>query len=329
MRAVRPLAAAVALATAFACARAFAAGGGFLDVLEQPANVSELAQKSILQSITRAGSRLVAVGQRGHILISDDAGGAWSQSRVPVSSDLTAVHFADPRHGWAVGHDGVILASEDGGDSWRVQVQWRKGDRDAADKSFLDVWFADARSGYAVGAYNLLYRTTDGGRTWESWSDRVENPKQLKLHAIRPAAGALFIAGEAGLLLKLDESSQRFRAVEVPYKGSFFGIAAVGQSVLLHGLRGSALLSPDGGRTWARIDPGLAGSIVASAKALDGRLLLADASGRVVASDDGARTFAPLLLRPSLPIAGFAPVGRGLLAVVGPRGATVARVMPH
>jgi len=43
----------VALATAFACARAFAAGGGFLDVLEQPANVSALAQKSILQSITR------------------------------------------------------------------------------------------------------------------------------------------------------------------------------------------------------------------------------------------------------------------------------------
>jgi len=30
-----------------------------------------------------------------------------------------------------------------------------------------------------------------------------------------------------------------------------------------------------------------------------------------------------------LPIAGFAPAGRGLLAVVGPRGATVARVMPH
>ena len=329
MRAVRPLAAAVALATAFACARAFAAGGGFLDVLEQPATASALAQKSILQSITRAGTRLVAVGQRGHILTSDDAGGAWSQSRVPVSSDLTAVHFADPRHGWAVGHDGVILASEDGGDSWRVQMQWRKGDRDAADKSFLDVWFADARTGYAVGAYNLVYRTTDGGATWESWSDRVENPKQLNLHAIRPAAGALFIAGEAGLLLKLDESSQRFRAVEVPYKGSFFGIAAVDSSILLHGLRGSAFLSADGGRTWSRVEPGLSGSIVASAQSSGGRLVLADSSGHVVASEDGARTFAPLALRPSLPIAGLTPVGRGLLAVVGPRGATVARVMPR
>jgi photosystem II stability/assembly factor-like uncharacterized protein len=156
-----------------------------------------------------------------------------------------------------VGHDGVILASEDAGESWRVQMQWRKGDRDAADKSFLDVWFADARTRIRGGCVQPSVshdrrRPPRGNRG----PNRVENPKQLNLHAIRPAAGALFIAGEAGLLLKLDESSQRFRAVEVPYKGSFFGIAAVGSSVLVHGLRGSAFMSPDGGRTWGRIEPG-------------------------------------------------------------------------
>jgi photosystem II stability/assembly factor-like uncharacterized protein len=325
----RLLAAAVACAAAFACAQACAAGGGFADVLEQPAKPSALAEKSILQSITRAGTRLVAVGQRGHILVSDDAGGGWTQSRVPVSADLTAVHFIDRLHGWAVGHDGVILASDDGGDSWRVQMRGTKGERDSADKSFLDVWFADARTGYAVGAYNLLYRTLDGGATWESWSDRTDNPKQFNLHAVRAVAGSLFIAGEAGLLLKLDESSRRFRAVEVPYKGSFFGIAAVGSSILLHGLRGSAFISPDAGRTWTRVEPGLAGAIVASAQAVGGRLLLADASGAIVASDDGARTFEPLIVRPSLPIAGLASVSRGLVAVVGPRGTTLARVTPR
>lgn len=39
-----------------------------------PARVRPLAGRSSLLDITRAGSRLVAVGERGHVLLSDDQG---------------------------------------------------------------------------------------------------------------------------------------------------------------------------------------------------------------------------------------------------------------
>ena len=82
--------------------------------------------RSLLQGIAQAGSRLVAVGQCGHVLVSRDNGESWTQSYVPVSSDLTAVYFVDAREGWAVGHDGVILHSGDGGEHWTVQLTGRK-----------------------------------------------------------------------------------------------------------------------------------------------------------------------------------------------------------
>jgi photosystem II stability/assembly factor-like uncharacterized protein len=49
-----------------------------------------------LLGAARAGERLVAVGQRGHILYSDDSGNAWQQAAVPVSADLNAVSFLRP-----------------------------------------------------------------------------------------------------------------------------------------------------------------------------------------------------------------------------------------
>src|SRR5512144_143322 len=67
-----------------------AVASGYADVLDMPPRVSPLASRSLLQGVTRAGARLVAVGPRGHILASGDGGATWTQSTVPVSADLTA-----------------------------------------------------------------------------------------------------------------------------------------------------------------------------------------------------------------------------------------------
>jgi len=153
-------------------------GPEYRDVLDLPARASALARYSPLLDLARAGSRLVAVGQRGHILYSDDEGRRWQQARVPVSSDLNAVTFPTPEQGWAVGGDGVVLHSQDGGASWQKQLdgrqigelvlrhysalaraepgneswpQWvAEGQRlveEGADKPLLDVWFEDDRVG--------------------------------------------------------------------------------------------------------------------------------------------------------------------------------------
>jgi photosystem II stability/assembly factor-like uncharacterized protein len=76
------------------------------------APIMPMASRSLLLDIAGAGDRAVTVGERGHILYSDDSGTSWQQARVPTTQMLT---------GWAVGHDGLILVSDDGGENWRIQ----------------------------------------------------------------------------------------------------------------------------------------------------------------------------------------------------------------
>jgi len=332
-----------------------ASAAAFVDVLDTPAQMSPLAQRGLLQGVARAGERLVAVGQRGHILVSGDGGTTWKQSPVPVSSDLTAVYFVDARRGWAVGHDGVVLRSDDGGDSWQLQLDGRKANElllaamtrkveaepsddakkqlaeakryaeQGADKPFLDVWFADANEGYVVGAYNLIFRTSDGGKSWNSWFDRTDNTKYFNLYAIRPVAGQLYIAGESGLVLKLDTDAQRFKALPTPYTGSYFGVVGTKTSVLVFGLRGTVYRSDDAGKTWVKVDAGLPASVVAAERLSSDTVLLADIGGHVVGSEDGGRTFKPLALKQPMPITGLAEAGAQRLALVGPRGVAITQ----
>ncbi|HET7793999.1 MAG TPA: YCF48-related protein, partial [Rhizobacter sp.] len=166
MRRLTPLVLGVLLGGA-----ALAAPPSFVDPLDQPALASGLAAKGPMGALSMAGDRLVAAGARGHVLFSGDAGQTWSQAKVPVSSDLVAVTFADAQHGWAVGHDSVIIATTDGGKTWVRQLDGRQsadpkqGDR-GAENPLLDVWFADARQGWAVGAFGQIRHTQDGGATW-------------------------------------------------------------------------------------------------------------------------------------------------------------------
>jgi len=334
------------LACAMLAASAHAAP--FLDPLEVPAPMSPLASKSIVQAVARAGSKLVAVGQRGHVLVSDDGGKSWRQSSVPVSSDLTSVFFVDERKGWAVGHDGVILATTDGGATWALQLDGMRANRaivddlarkpgaeallaeanrnvaQGADKPFLDVWFADENTGYAVGAYNYLFRTEDGGKTWAPWFDRVDNPKYLNLYSIRPAAGGLFIVGEAGLVLKLDAATRRFRAVDFPYQGTLLGVTGNESVVLVYGLRGQAFRSDDGGKAWSKVDARLPATIVSGTALSNGGFALADVSGRVTISRNNARTFEPVALPAATMLTGIADAGAGRIALSGARGVAVA-----
>ncbi|EJM39113.1 putative photosystem II stability/assembly factor-like protein [Pseudomonas sp. GM33] len=323
----------------------------FADVLETPALRSELAAGSMVTGLARAGERLVAVGQRGHILYSDDAGQHWQQAQVPVSCDLLAVHFPTPQLGWAVGHDGVVLHSSDGGETWRRQLDGRQvgpimlayyqrqldghpDDADlqtrvadaqrmveeGADKPFLDVWFENERVGYIVGAFNLIFRTDDGGLRWTPLLERTDNPGALNLYAVRPVGDELFIVGEQGLVMKLDRASGLFEALSTPYNGSFFGVTGKPGVALVFGLRGNVFRSTDDGASWNRIDLGLPLSITASSVTADGRILLVSQAGHVlVSSDDGAS----FQLQPNTtlaPVAAAQVASGGALVLAGTRG---------
>jgi photosystem II stability/assembly factor-like uncharacterized protein len=306
----------LAAGTALAGMAATGAVQGWVDVLDSPALASPLAARGLLNGLASAGDRVVAVGQRGHILWSDDRGANWKQAQVPVSSDLVAVHFPTPTQGWAVGHDGVILHSADAGKTWTRQ---RDGRPDSADVPLLDVWFQDEQKGYAVGGFGLLLQTSDGGAHWESIAASADNPKKLHLYAVRAIAGQLWIAGEQGLLLKRDAGGH-FAAVTLPYQGTLFGVTGNEHAVLVHGLRGNVLRSTDGGASWQPVPTNLQVGITASAVGANGRMLLASQAGHLLASNDDGAHFVPVALERPFPAAAVLGVASGRVLVAGPRG---------
>lgn len=346
-----------ALGILFAVLQGLTQAAGYVDVLDLPARASALAVSSPLSGMTRAGERLIAVGQRGHILYSEDSGKHWQQAAVPVSADLTAVNFPSAMQGWAVGNDGVVLHSSDAGATWRKQLdgrqigallvrhygalasaepgneQWpllaAEGQRlveQGADKPLLDVWFANDRLGYVVGVFNLILRTEDGGRNWTPFQDRTDNPQGFHLNAIASTGDGLYIAGEQGLLLKWDEAQQRFAAVQTPYQGSFFGVVGKPGEVIAYGLRGNVLHSTDGGLSWTALDSGLHVGITAGIVDANGHYRLFTQGGqRLVSQGTGADMHLVRQPEPS-PVAGAAQAADGALVVVGSRGAQALSV---
>ena len=292
----------------------------FADPLDTPAITSALAPRALLNGLAHAGSRIVAVGQRGHVLYSDDQGAHWRQASVPVSTDLVALVFATDREGWAVGHDGVVLHSADAGASWERQFDGRK-DADVGDKPLLDVWFDAQGHGLAVGAFGLALRSDDGGKTWQHWESHLDNPKALHLNAIRAVGGELYIVGEQGLILKRGAGGEHFEAVPSPYQGSFFGLTGTRDSLLVFGLRGTALHSADGGKHWERANNGTQTGLTAALALPDGSLLLVSQSGQLLRSADGGATFHALAQVKPGPASAALVAAPGQLLIAGARGA--------
>ncbi|MCW8964054.1 MAG: YCF48-related protein, partial [Gammaproteobacteria bacterium] len=123
-----------------------------------------LASQSLLIALDVVDQRILAVGERGHILqASTSTPTQWSQASVDVQVLLNAVVMHDGRKGWAVGHDAVIVATTDGGQNWHSQFQAIEEQR-----PLFDIWFGDASHGIAIGAYGYYLVTSDGGTSWQS-----------------------------------------------------------------------------------------------------------------------------------------------------------------
>lgn len=344
----------LALSTSLVLSLGVTQAASFVDVLDQPARLSALAVRSPLLATVRTGDRLVAVGQRGHILYSDDSGKSWLQASVPVSADLNAVSFPTQQQGWAVGSDGVVLHSSDAGATWSKQLdgrqigdllvkyygtlvqaepgneQWprlledgRRLTKEGADKPLLDVWFANDQLGYVVGVFNLILRTEDGGKHWTPFQDRTDNPQGLHLNAIAATGDALYIVGEQGLLLKFDDVQQRFLAVPTPYQGSFFGVIGKPGEVLAYGLRGHVFRSTDSGANWTSLNTGLQVNITTATLDTKGHYELFTQAGHRLVSQDGGQGLKLMAQQNLSPVAGAVQAADGALVLVGNRGARV------
>ena len=238
---------------------------------------ARLAPASLLLDVACRGDRLLAVGERGHILVSSDGGTSWTQAKVPTRALLTGVYLHDGQLGWAVGHDAVVLRTRDGGVSWQ-RVHYAPEN----ERPLLDVWFKDAERGLATSAYGELLATRDGGDSWQPRA--IRDGDDFHLNQLAAAAdGTLYVAAEAGHLYRSDDAGETWLPLPSPYAGSFFGLLPLAEGpVLAFGLRGHLFASADRGRTWTRIETGSEATLLCGLQIGPGRYVVAGMEGTLV-----------------------------------------------
>jgi photosystem II stability/assembly factor-like uncharacterized protein len=283
---------------------------------------SKLVTEALLLGVTRAGKRIVAVGEYGNILLSDDDGKTWRQATlVPTTVTLTAVHFAGDKMGWAVGHDTVVIHTTDGGETW--VKQYGGGE---SDNALLSVYFKDASHGWAVGAFNYTVETTNAGKTWVERKTLMPPPPAGSKPAaapvapvedvtapVKPVEGAdpfaaaegdenhlnamfqgpdantIFVAAEAGAIYRSLDAGATWGKILTGYVGSFWGgLTAKDGTIYATGMRGNIWRSADKGTTWGRLDThGADQSIAGGLQLPDGGLVFVGLGGQVLYSPDG------------------------------------------
>ena len=296
-----------------------AAGAPAEEAVEAP-----LAIESLLLDGTAVGSRVVVVGERGHVLVSTDDGASWTQAEVPTRALLTAVHMHDERTGWAVGHDAVILRTKDGGETWTLVHQAPE-----EELPLLDVWFRDERTGFAVGAYGYFLATEDGG---ETWTPRAISEDDFHLNALVPVADGMpdsdrsesrrfYIAAEAGIVYRSDDGGATWSELPSPYAGSWFGGLAPDENLLLlAGLRGHLFRSGDGGETWNEVATGTQATLTAAVRLPSGQIVITGLEGSVLTSDDGGRSVTARRLPSREGISSALPLAGGGALLIGEFG---------
>ena len=308
-----------ALAAALLGAAAVAVGADQVLPASGPLTATTMA-RLLLVDAARAGNRIVAVGDRGYVVFSDDQGVTWGRAKTPAVPLLTAIEFADAKTGWAAGHDAVILATIDGGATWTQQFS-----APSEQRPLLDLAFLSSTEGFAVGAYGAFYETSDGGKTW-SPRKVIEEDKHLNA-ILRVAEGKLLILGEAGTILASGDNGKTWAAVASPYKGSLFGgLVADDGAVVAFGMRGRIYRSTDAGKSWTQVDNPSVATLMGGAKLPGGALAIAGAAGTVLVSRDHGKTFAPLKTDTTRAFAKALPGAPDQLLLIGEAGARTAKV---
>ncbi|RQS06735.1 YCF48-related protein [Burkholderia sp. Bp8998] len=240
----------------------------------------------------KASSRIVAVGDHGIVMLSDDNGGSFRQARsVPVDTTLTAVAFVDRDNGWAVGHGGVVIHTSDGGEHWTLQ---RKDL--SVDQPLWGVYFKDRQNGWAVGLWSLMLQTKDGGASWQTVKAPVppgaKKADRNFFSVFGDGKDGIYISCEQGLVLRSADSGQTWSYVETGYQGSFWtGLALPDGTLLVGGLRGNVYRSDDHGANWTHSATDFSNSITGFSAGSHGVVFASALDGVVLESGDDGRTF--------------------------------------
>lgn len=323
--------------------------GTEIDVLDSPAITVRDPRRAFMTAVTRAGKNLVAVGDHGVIVYSEDGGLSWLQASVPVSVPLTSVAFWSETLGWAGGQFGVILNTVDGGKTWRVQlngIELNQLTMAAAqapatqisqalgaphalaraqafvaggpDRPFLSILSLSADRIFAFGSDRIAVLSLDGGATWQDWSLQIGDQYSHNLYDAAVIGTDIYVVGEIGLVFRSTDDGQTFPAVTSPGQVTLFGVlGAKDGSVIVFGVAGNGFRSTDGGKTWNVINFGTQDNLTAGRRLSNESILIASEGGGLFLSRDDGATFQPVPGVPPMAIFDFEQTDDTAVILVG------------
>ena len=261
--------------------------------------------------------RVVAVGERGNILLSDDQGVSWQPAAVEPQRDLTltALVALDDKNLLAVGHDGWILRSVDKGANW-TEVRY---DGEIAEP-LLGIWSAGGNRVMTFGSFGKFYQSDDDGRTWQAQPIEVDSAHLNGMDG--GADGRRMVVGEQGLVLRSDDAGRSWKTLEPFYNGSLFGVVRLSPDRwVTYGMRGHVFVSQNFGRTWDAVAVGNQLPLYGHALLPNGGgLLIVGAGSSLVRLDGNGHLVNATRLAGLGTLTSAVLVGAGRLLVGGERG---------
>ncbi len=279
------------------------------DFVFSPAIAVSDASSLPLLDIARAGERLVAIGERGLVIVSDDEGESWRQASVPVSATLTALSFATARKGWAVGHAGVILHTNDAGNSWERQFDGNDANQEYLDYTNKQVEKIKGQinglsmAGESVAPdssapvlADLEYELEDAIFAQEDAQSALDNgPADPFLDVLAISVNTAVAVGAYGMIYRTDNAGKTWHlgvdGIENIDRYHYYAIArSENGKMFLSGEAGLLYRSTDDGSTWERFDELYDGSLFGLV-VKGHRVVAFGLRGNIFRSDDDGNTW--------------------------------------
>ncbi len=267
------------------------AAGAYVSFATRPlpvfAETSIHQERLAIMDTGRAGKRIVAVGELGHILTSDDEAKTWHEAKVEGNrgSALTRLAFFNDKDGVAVGHDALALVTEDGGLTWR-ETMFDK----TLSEPLLGVWGLAEGPDFAFGSFGRFFVSKDHGRSWERRDPGTGDKHLYSMDGGKD--GRLMMVGEQGLAAKSSDGGQTWQVIPEFYRGSMFGVIRLSADEwLVYGLRGNVWRTQDFGATWQQIQTGVSVGLFGHTVLPDGTIIIVGQGGLILESHYQGATF--------------------------------------
>ena len=276
--------------------------------------------KTLINAVSKAGTRLIGVGIHGIIIYSDDMGTNWEQANVPTTKTLTDIDCIDKNICWVTGHDAYILKTIDQGQNWSIQYQ-----DEIFDAPLLSISMFNKNAGIAVGAFAKSLMTTDGGNTWNEFYV-TEDEFQPHLNNVLVKGNNAYVTGELGLFYHSSDQGLSWSIFETGYNGSLWSSLLISNNeLILMGMSGNIITaSPTENDkfNFKNYNNGVKNTLTSAINLSDGKIAISGLGGVVSVVDfNGNQDISTCVRQDRLGNNAIIEGENGSLLIVGQKGA--------